>query len=971
METTSANETRRLQALRAYAVLDTPAEPAFDDLAAAAAQIAGVPHGFVSLVDENRQWFKAHPGTGLTETSRDIAFCAHTVAANDVLVVPDARQDPRFVDNPLVTGPPYLRFYAGFPLRTPGGHVLGTLCVLGPHPAQLDIGQRRLLQVLADQVMNQLELRRQSAEQGRARRQATELAEQLAASEQRYRLLAEHATDIVSRHAPDGSVLYVSPSLRTVLGADPDLEIGDHAPDRVHPDDRGLLDEALRSVGAGEGPVTVTMRAGHADGSWRWLETTLSALLAADGSLLELHSSARDVTARIIADQARQESERRHRELVEQTPDGILVHVDGLITFANAAAARMLGATDPQDLLGLAVADFADPVNRERVLERMSTLISGGSVPTLRQRARRLDGTWVTVEASGSRVDFDGRAGIQYVLRDVTAQQEAAAAILLSEQQHRSLFELSPVGLVEADPDGRMLRVNNTLAALLGRSPQELEGLLIRDLTEPLRPGEDRVGARAAAGEDTPGAERVFVRPDGERVQCVLSSAVVRNADGTVERIVVTVVDMTERNAARAELETLVTELQEARAEADRRTALLDAVLETIDVGVVACDAAGRLILFNRATREFHGLPADPDIDPANWSDHYALRAEDGVTPLNADRVPLYRALVEGQVNDQHITITPTGLPLRTLRVDGRALLDAEGHVTGAVVAMKDVTELRASEQRFRAAFQNGPTPMARLDPDGTVRDANPALRRFLSIPTSRLLGRRLTELVHPDDATLLLDVLSGLGTGTSPVELRLLRQDGVAVWCELATTNATSVGGAPYVLAQLLDVHDRKNHELRLELAANQDPLTGLGNRQMLDRELAHCLAPTGGPGATVLFVDLDGFKAVNDQLGHDIGDLVLVQTANRLRAAVRPGDTVTRTGGDEFVVVCPGGQAAGALLLRVEQALSLPIVHDGALLAVGASVGSAVGARGDDPVALVALADQAMYRSKQARRA
>ncbi|MBC7679247.1 MAG: PAS domain S-box protein, partial [Pseudorhodobacter sp.] len=754
METVEAREAQRLNALAAYSALDTAPEPAFDDLAAAAAQIAGVPYGMVSLLDEHRLWFKAATGLPVEQVDRDIAFCAHTVAADDVLIVPDAQQDPRFADNPLVTGPPHLRFYAGFPLRTSAGHVLGALCVLGPHPTDLDTGQRRLLQVLADQVMSQLELRRQAAEQGQARRQATELAERLARSEQRYRLLAEHATDIVSRLAPDGTVLYVSPSLRTVLGGDPKLEIGAHAQDRAHPDDQGLLDEAMRPVVAGDGPVTLTLRARHADGSCRWLETTLSALLAADGSLLELYSTARDVTARIQADQAREEPERRHRELVEQTPDAILVQVDGLITFANGAAARLFKATGPQDLVGRAVADLADPVNRQQVLERLRILLAGGSVPTLRQGGRRLDGTWVTVDASGSRVDFGGRPGTQNVLRDVTDQQEAAAAILLSEQQHRSLFELSPVGLLESDLEGRIIRANRAFAALVGRSMEELAGVPMRDLGAPLLPGDHRIAARALAGEDSPAAARTFVRPDGTSVQTSLSSAVVRSANGTVERIVVTVVDMTERNTSRAALEGLVTELQVARAEADQRTALLDAVLETIDVGVVACDAAGRLILFNRATREFHGLPEHPDVDPADWAEHYALRAEDGVTALEPDQVPLYRALVEGHVSDQHITVTPTGLPLRTLRVDGRALRDGDGHVTGAVVAMKDVTELRASEQRFRAAFQNGPTPMARLDPDGTVRDANPALRRFLSVPTSRLLGRRLTDRVHPDDIT-------------------------------------------------------------------------------------------------------------------------------------------------------------------------------------------------------------------------
>ncbi len=154
-----ANEQERLAALRGYEILDTEPEAGFDDLTLLASYVCQTPVALISLVDADRQWFKSKVGVTFTETSRDIAFCASAILQPDVFIVPDARKDERFADNPLVVSDPQVRFYAGATLTTKG-HALGTLCVVDRVPRELSPEQVEALKALSRQVLAQLELRR-------------------------------------------------------------------------------------------------------------------------------------------------------------------------------------------------------------------------------------------------------------------------------------------------------------------------------------------------------------------------------------------------------------------------------------------------------------------------------------------------------------------------------------------------------------------------------------------------------------------------------------------------------------------------------------------------------------------------------------------------------------------------------------------------------------------------------------------
>ena len=153
------NEADRLRSLRSYKILDTKPEERFDELTQLAAIICGVPISLITLIDADRQWFKSKVGLEINETPRAQAFCTHAIMQPQMFEVPDATEDERFANNPLVTGNPNIRFYAGAPLATSDGHLLGTMCVIDRTPRTLTAEQKTALEILGRQVVANMELR--------------------------------------------------------------------------------------------------------------------------------------------------------------------------------------------------------------------------------------------------------------------------------------------------------------------------------------------------------------------------------------------------------------------------------------------------------------------------------------------------------------------------------------------------------------------------------------------------------------------------------------------------------------------------------------------------------------------------------------------------------------------------------------------------------------------------------------------
>ena len=295
-------ERRRLQLLGELGVLDAPPDPVLDGLVRCTSSLLGYPITLVSLVDERRQWFMARQGMAASETPREVAFCAHAILGDSLFEVPDTAADPRFATNPLVTGEPHIRAYAGMPL-TVAGQNIGTLCVIDHQPRRLQPEQAALLADLAHAVAHWFESRRQNLElQAERSRSAERLALLEKLAEQSPGMLFQYRVD----SGGDAHFSYVSPQVRELFALEPDAVRGDLRPllQRVHPDDRDGLRTALTAAVAGPAPWRHEFRVERPGGGVAWRSARAAPVPSDDGTIL-WHGFIADVTEQIEVEQLR------------------------------------------------------------------------------------------------------------------------------------------------------------------------------------------------------------------------------------------------------------------------------------------------------------------------------------------------------------------------------------------------------------------------------------------------------------------------------------------------------------------------------------------------------------------------------------------------------------------------------------------------------------------------------------------
>lgn len=512
------SESDRLRALTRLQVMDTPAEPLFDDLTAMAARLCATPMAVVSLADGDRQWFKARVGVALTETPREGSLCSHALAGPEVMIVRDARSDERFTANPLVTADPFVRFYAGAPLITSDGHALGTLCVMDTVARELSAGQQRDLTVLAAEVVSQLELRYHAgvlAAQIDARAEAQEALrrnQRVLDGVLSYTDVLVYAKDLTGRY------ILANRALERVLDLDsgllggfdvdlfaPELAASYRANDEIilvkH--DHQIFDEEIV----------------HTDGTTHLYRSTKFPLLDGDNQVYAIAGVSTDVTELMAARAAHEEAEDRWRALVEHSPVAVaVIGTDRRFRYANPAAMVLFGVDFPEHIEQRLVLDFVDPSEHEELSALYGSLVGGG--PALlghRWHLVQPGGELLTVEVNAAPINYRAAPALQVEVRDVTVKAAAEEALRESEHRFHALFNGSPVAMALSDGQGLWVDANAAFGALLGVEPAEMIGHSAQRFAHP----DDHVLiAQSEQGQkDSPdGVHRVemrFLRPDG------------------------------------------------------------------------------------------------------------------------------------------------------------------------------------------------------------------------------------------------------------------------------------------------------------------------------------------------------------------------------------------------------------------------------------------------------------------------
>lgn len=961
------NEDARISALKQLEVLDTQPEAQFDGFVKVAASVCGTPISLITLVDNDRQWFKANIGfEQVNETPREVAFCTHTIENEGIFEVNDAATDSRFEDNPLVRGAPHIRFYAGVPLRLKNGAQVGSLCVIDKKPNQLTAQQRETLHHLSVAVVEALEARR--------------LTRFLAASEARFRALSAAAPLGIFSTDDNGACTYANERWQSIFNVSPADTIGYDWRDSIHPDDRQDVFAELQAAAISKCEFDMEFRIQHSDGNVVDVRAITRPIETSDGTLCGHVGSVENVRDRLVVQRVLSEERRRLNSIIEGTRAGTWEWniQSGEMRF-NFRWAEMLGRTlhelEPSTIqMWYELAHPEDIVFADRLLDQH--LIGEIDVYECELRFRHREGHWVWVHLRGRVITSMENGQPEWMFGtqlDITKRKTQEHELRKSEWLLTATGALADVGGWELDLAMNRVHWTTQTCRIHGVAenyhPQLEEA--VEFFTPEARPVFRGVIERAINEGQQWDIELPLEQACGKAIWVRSVGYVEYDHDKPV-RIIGAFQNITDRVLQRLALESAHERIKVAT--------------ESGKIGVWDWNIQTGTLEWTQQMFELYGLVPDSlNTSYDMWVQR--VHAEDRA----AAEMTVQNAIHAGTGLDTEFRVQLPDGSVRYIRATANITRSDDGTARRMLGVNWDVTHLRTlsnqlAEQHelLHVTLQSIGDAVITSDVNGIVTWLNPVAQHmtgWLSEEAQGIPLEQVFNIVHektrePLENPVKPCLKSGMVSGPSGQTV-LISRNGIEFGIEDSAAPIRSNGNELLgVVLVFRDVTERRRLTNEMSYRATHDALTGLINRSEFETRLQASLdkAMTGKREHALMFIDLDQFKLVNDACGHSEGDQLLVQIARLLSKAIRKGDTLARLGGDEFGVILEDCTSAQAETIAQQICNSMDVFrfeHEERRFRIGTSIGLVpLDSRWTNIESAMQAADASCFTAKEAGR-
>ena len=631
-----------------------------------------------------------------------------------------------------------------------------------------------------------------------------------------------------------------------------------------------------------------------------------------DGGAVRV-SAIRDISERKQAEDALRQSEERFRSTFENASTGVaLVSLDRRYLRVNHALCEMLGYEE-EELLGKISFEITHPADQKESTKRTRRLLSGESAAeSLEKRYLRKDGqvVWVRSDVSAVQDEEGNLSHFVAQFQDITERRRAEEALRESKQRFRQLFDQSVDALFVHDENGRFVDCNSQACHLLGYSREELLSLSVRDISCNILCEEERAQKRREGGtlwdRAMTGEPGVFVVSQEEENQ---------RKDGTTFPVEVRVgsVDYGGRRMILASTRD-ITERKQAEAKLEIQTAKLREQAQILDLApVLIRDLDDKILLWNTGAEQMYGYSGEEALGRTT---HELLQSAPPEPSEQIKAKILRQERWEGEIthtrkDGRRIVVASLQVLHRDELGEPVAVLEVNNDVTDRTLAQE---ALKEQQDFLRDVIDINPNLIFVKDRDGKFTLVNRAVADVYGTTVEELVGQSDADFASNEEEVegfLRADreVIETLREKYIPEEAITDSRTGQVRWFQTTKVPLVSVNDeSRRVLGVSTDITDRKVLEEQLRHQALHDSLTGLPNRVLFMDSLERALAGASRwrrKAVAVLFMDLDGFKVVNDSLGHEAGDQLLVAVSERMRECLRPADTAARFGGDEFAML------------------------------------------------------------------